>query len=159
MPRRPAWIRGRPLWALGFLALLLGPAHAVASEPGPPSKRPNIVVILADDLGYADLGAQSSLPEVRTPHLDELARDGVRFENGYASAPQCVPSRAGLLTGRYQQRFGLEENRSGPLPAEELTLAERLSKAGYRTGQVGKWQLAGDGGEDEDEEEDGGGLG
>ena len=70
-----------------------------------------------------------------------MARDGVRFTRGYVSAPQCVPSRAGVLTGRYQQRFGVEDNNKGPLPLAELTIAERLKAAGYVTGQVGKWHL------------------
>jgi arylsulfatase A-like enzyme len=70
-----------------------------------------------------------------------MARDGVRFTRGYVTAPQCVPSRAGVLTGRYQQRFGVEDNNKGPLPLAEQTIAERLKAAGYVTGQVGKWHL------------------
>lgn len=103
--------------------------------------KPNILVIYSDDHGWADLGAQGVNDEIRTPHLDQLARDGVRCTRGYVSAPQCVPSRAGVLTGRYQQRFGLEDNTQGPLPLEEVTLAERLKPAGYLSGQVGKWHL------------------
>jgi arylsulfatase A-like enzyme len=103
--------------------------------------RPNIILIYSDDHGWADLGAQGSDKDIRTPHLDALARDGVRFTRGYVTAPQCVPSRAGVLTGRYQQRFGVEDNNKGPLPLEQLTIAERLKAAGYATGQVGKWHL------------------
>jgi uncharacterized sulfatase len=102
---------------------------------------PNILVIYSDDHGWADLGVQGVDPDIRTPHLDQLAQDGVRCTRGYVSAPQCVPSRAGVLTGRYQQRFGLEDNNKGALPLAELTIAERLKSAGYVTGQVGKWHL------------------
>jgi uncharacterized sulfatase len=102
---------------------------------------PNILVIYSDDHGWADLGVQGVDPYIRTPHLDQLAKDGARCTRGYVSAPQCVPSRAGVLTGRYQQRFGLEDNNKGALPLAELTIAERLKPAGYVTGQVGKWHL------------------
>jgi arylsulfatase A-like enzyme len=103
--------------------------------------KPNIILIYSDDHGYADLAAQGVDPDIRTPHLDALARDGVRFTRGYVTAPQCVPSRAGVITGRYQQRFGVDENGKGPLPLAELTIAERLKAAGYVSGQVGKWHL------------------
>jgi arylsulfatase A-like enzyme len=103
--------------------------------------QPNILLIYSDDHGWADLGLQGVDPDIRTPNLDQLVRDGVRFERGYVSAPQCVPSRAGVITGRYQQRFGVEDNLKGPLPAGELTLAERLKAAGYLTGMSGKWHL------------------
>ena len=103
--------------------------------------KPNIILIYSDDHGYADLGVQGSVTDIRTPNLDALARDGVRFKRGYVSAPQCVPSRAGVMTGRYQQRFGVEDNTKGPLPLEELTIAERLKPAGYVSCQIGKWHL------------------
>ncbi len=103
--------------------------------------KPNILLIYSDDHGWADLGEQGVNGDIRTPNLDQLVRDGMRFSRGYVSAPQCVPSRAGVLTGRYQQRFGLEDNTMGALPLEELTIAERLKPAGYLTGQVGKWHL------------------
>ena len=103
--------------------------------------KPNIILIYSDDHGYADLGVQGSVTDIRTPNLDALARDGVRFKRGYVSAPQCVPSRAGVMTGRYQQRFGVEDNTKGPLPLAELTIAERLKPAGYVSCQVGKWHL------------------
>jgi uncharacterized sulfatase len=118
-----------------LLALLLFPLALIAAE------KPNIILIYSDDHGWADLGAQGSDQDIRTPNLDAMARDGVRFTRGYVSAPQCVPSRAGVLTGRYQQRFGVEDNNKGPLPLAELTIAERLRAAGYVTGQVGKWHL------------------
>ena len=105
------------------------------------SDKPNIILIYSDDHGWADLGVQGSVHNIRTPNLDALARDGVRFKRGYVSAPQCVPSRAGVITGRYQQRFGVEDNGKGPLPLGELTIAERLKPAGYVSCQVGKWHL------------------
>lgn len=118
-----------------LLALLLASVAAQAAD------KPNIILIYSDDHGWADLGAQGTDQDIRTPHLDAMARDGIRFTRGYVSAPQCVPSRAGVLTGRYQQRFGVEDNNKGPLPLAELTIAERLKAAGYVTGQVGKWHL------------------
>ncbi len=103
--------------------------------------KPNVLLIYSDDHGWADLALQGADPDVRTPNLDQLARDGVRFERGYVSAPQCVPSRAGVISGTYQSRFGVEDNNKGPLPLDVLTLPERLKKAGYVTGMSGKWHL------------------
>jgi arylsulfatase A-like enzyme len=116
---------------------LASPAHAA------PAPRANVILIVADDLGAADVHAQSGRPEVKTPNLDALAAGGVRFASGYVAAPQCAPSRAAILTGRYPQRFGVEENDVGSLPETETTLAERLRDAGYATGQVGKWHVEG----------------
>jgi len=117
------------------LLFLLGVA-GVAS-----AKKPNVLLIYSDDHGWADLALQGVDPDVRTPNLDQLARDGVRFSRGYVSAPQCVPSRAGVITGTHQNRFGVEDNHKGPLPLEVLTLPERLKQAGYITGMSGKWHL------------------
>jgi len=103
--------------------------------------QPNFIVIFTDDQGWADLGCQGVREDVKTPHLDALADSGVRCTAGYITAPQCSPSRAGLLTGRYQQRFGLEEIADTPMPAGERTIAERLKPAGYISGMVGKWHL------------------
>jgi arylsulfatase A-like enzyme len=113
-----------------------------------PAAHPNILLIVADDLGYGELGCQGH-NDIPTPHIDSIAKNGVRFTSGYVSCPVCSPTRAGLMTGRYQQRFGHEFN-PGPvadaadnfgLVREEKTLAERLKAAGYATGLVGKWHL------------------
>jgi arylsulfatase A-like enzyme len=109
--------------------------------------RPNIVWIVADDLGYADVGFQGS-KEIETPHLDALAASGVCFSSGYSSHPFCSPMRAGLLAGRYQHRFGYVSNVPySPhddfvgLSKKEVTVAKRLQKAGYRTMAIGKWHV------------------
>ncbi len=106
------------------------------------SDKPNIIVIFTDDHGYSDLSCQGVQQDIRTPNIDGLAAGGVRMESGYVTAPQCVPSRAGLMTGQYQNRFGVESN------GESLegfngrrTIAERLKAAGYATGMTGKWHL------------------
>lgn len=123
------------------LLTALGTACSVAAEPAATPERPNIVLIFTDDMGWGDVGLLGYHEDVRTPHLDQLARDGILFTDGYITAPQCAPSRAGLMTGRYQQRFGLEHIAFGPLPLEEVTLADRLGELGYRNGMVGKWHL------------------
>lgn len=125
------------------IVLVISLLSAPARVTGVPPARPNILVIVGDDMGYADVGTHGC-PDIPTPHLDDLARSGVRFTNGYVSGPYCSPTRAGLLTGRYQTRFGHEFNPSGPqqgLPPGETTLADRLRTAGYKTGLVGKWHL------------------
>ena len=106
------------------------------------AKQPNILVILADDLGYADLGCQGS-KEVVSPNI---AANGVRCTSGYVTAPQCCPSRAGLITGRFQNRFGFEANwppaaAKAGLPTDERTIADHMKAAGYVTGMIGKWHL------------------
>jgi arylsulfatase A-like enzyme len=110
--------------------------------------RPNFIVIYADDLGYGDLGCYGH-PMIRTPHLDRMAAEGMRFTQFYSAAEVCTPSRAALLTGRYPIRNGmchsqfrvLRNNAAGGLPREESTLAEVLKQRGYATGMVGKWHL------------------
>src|SRR5690348_11652788 len=108
--------------------------------------RPNFVLIYADDLGYGDLGCYRS-DVIRTPHLDSLAAQGVRFTQWYSSSPVCSPSRAGLLTGRYPTRSGITQiirgKRSGipGLPPSETTIASALKPLGYKTALFGKWHL------------------
>lgn len=109
---------------------------------------PNIVIIFADDLGYGDLGCYGN-PTIRTPHLDQMAAEGMRFTQFYAAASVCTPSRAALLTGRLPVRSGmcsdtrrvLFPNSAGGLPAEEITLAQALKKSEYATACIGKWHL------------------
>lgn len=111
-------------------------------------EKPNIIIFLADDLGYADVGF-NGCKDIPTPHIDSIAENGARCTDGYANHPVCSPSRAGLLSGMYQHRFGFENN-SGPedyaaanfgVPRDVPMLAERLSKAGYATCMVGKWHV------------------
>jgi arylsulfatase B len=136
-------------WLLFLLgsALLGQSASSIWAAPDEDRapRPPNIIVILADDLGYAELGCQGC-EDISTPSINSLARNGIRFTDGYVSSPYCSPSRAGIMTGRYQQRFGHEFNTPGRgrdvgLPLTETTLASRLKATGYATGIVGKWHL------------------
>ncbi len=125
-----------------MLALPLG-------AQSPASRKPNIIIFFADDLGYGDIGCFGS-PDVPTPHIDSIAAGGAKFTDGYVSCAVCSPSRAALLTGRYQHRFGHEFN-PGPaereaqinfgLPQGEKTLPQYLKPAGYRSAIIGKWHL------------------
>lgn len=108
-------------------------------------RKPDIIVILADDLGYGDTGVYGS-KLARTPNIDALAASGIRFTDGYVTNPVCAPSRAGLMTGRYQQRFGYEFNpvgrdRTGGMSPREVTIAQVMKSAGYVTAAIGKWHL------------------
>ena len=125
---------------LGLVLALVPCRTSYATIPG--TTKPNILFIVADDLGYADVGFQGC-KDIPTPNLDSLAAAGVRFTNGYVSGPYCSPTRAGLMTGRYQERFGHEFNPAGAngLPLTETTIADRFRAAGYVTGLVGKWHL------------------
>lgn len=138
-----------------FLAAFGGGLLQAAQPP-----RPNIVFILADDLGARDLGCYGN-PNIATPNLDRLAREGALFTNAYAACPVCSPTRASILTGRYPARTGVTDwipgrapHERGPivtprtateLSLEEQTIAERLKPAGYRSASIGKWHLGGDG--------------
>ena len=139
-------MNSRPLILCLILLHGCGAGKDSGGRSAPPPERTNIVLIIADDLGYADLGVQGS-PDVLSPHIDSLAANGVRFTNGYVSSPVCSPTRAGLMTGRYPQRFGHEMNPPSPmtpafgLPVGEITVAEKLKAAGYATALVGKWHL------------------
>ncbi len=131
------------LLGLAAVALLLANGQPVLAQKQ--AKKPNIVILLADDLGFADTGFHGC-KDIPTPNIDRLARQGVRFTNGYVSGPYCSPTRAGLMTGRYQNRFGHEFNPGGGkqgLPTTEVTLANLMRQLGYATGLVGKWHLGG----------------
>jgi arylsulfatase A-like enzyme len=127
--------------------LILGGGCLLAvllTRPAPASAKPNFLIFLGDDLGYGELGCQGN-PEIPTPNIDSLAKHGIRFTAGYVSGPYCSPTRAGLMTGRYQTRFGHEFN-PGPnsgngLAQSETTIAERLKTLGYATCAIGKWHL------------------
>ena len=126
---------------LGLIALL---AVAPAIRSAPSRQPPNFIIILADDLGYGDLGCYGST-NIATPRLDRMAAEGARLTDFHVTAPICSPSRASLLTGRYAQRAGLPfvlfpTERKG-LPPEEITLAELLKQRGYATACIGKWHL------------------
>lgn len=106
------------------------------------ANKPNIILIFTDDHGFTDMACQGIRDDLKTPNIDALAANGVRMTSGYVTAPQCVPSRAGLLTGRSQNRFGVESNgQSLDGFNAQQTIAERLKKAGYATGMTGKWHL------------------
>ena len=101
---------------------------------------PNIVLVMADDLGWGDTGYYGH-PYLRTPNLDQMARDGVRFDRFYAGAPVCSPTRGSVLTGRHPYRYGIKFANQGHIKKEEICLAERMRRGGYRTGHFGKWHL------------------
>jgi len=125
---------------LALVPLVLG-ATAAAGD----GRKPNVLVILCDDVGYGEFGFQGAR-DIPTPHIDSIARNGIRFTQGYVAATYCSPSRAGLMTGRYPTRFGHEFNSVGErigLAQTETTIAERLKALGYATAAVGKWHLGG----------------
>jgi arylsulfatase A-like enzyme len=136
-------MNARRIFLLLCVVSLLGFNSASAAP------KPNILVILADDLGWGELGCQGFTQQIPTPHIDSIAKNGVRFTSGYVSGPYCSPTRAGFMTGRYQNRFGHEFN-PGPettaskefgLPLTEKTIADRLKGVGYATGWFGKSHL------------------
>lgn len=119
----------------------------ISSNQEKEQKPPNLIVIMTDDMGYADVGFNGCL-DIPTPAIDRIANEGIRFTQGYVSFPVCGPSRAGFLTGRYQDRFGFTTNPSidpnnsiSGLPVEEETMAQVLRKADYKSAIVGKWHM------------------
>lgn len=132
---------------LAFVMLLV--ALGVARQAHGQTPRPNVLLIVSDDLGYADIGVYGS-KDIPTPNIDQIARSGVRFTDAYVTGPYCSPTRAGLMTGRYQQRFGHEfqpeasvrpDGAEIGLPIDQKTIANRLKAIGYRTALFGKWHL------------------
>src|SRR5438067_13756982 len=138
---------------LGLITVALGSTPLLAADV-----RPNVVLILVDDLGWTDVGSYGS-DLYRTPHIDRLARDGVRLTQAYSACTVCSPTRASILTGKYPARLHVTDWLPGrtdrpdqrllrptirqQLPLDEVTLAEALKSAGYATGHVGKWHLGG----------------
>ena len=132
---------------VAFFTLLLSTAltSALDENPRPAVQQPNVLLIYTDDQGSVDLGVYGST-DLYTPHMDALARRGLRFSQFYAPAPVCSPSRAGLLTGRYPPRAGVPGNVSSRpgtagMPTEQITIAETFRAAGYATAHIGKWHL------------------
>ena len=133
-------------WIAGMVAVWGACGFASAAESSHP--KPNVVVIFCDDLGYGDLGCFGH-PTIRTPNLDRMAAEGIKFTQFYSASPVCTPSRAALMTGRLPARSGmcsdkrrvLFPNSGGGIPAREVTFAEALKDVGYATACVGKWHL------------------
>ena len=119
-----------------LLSLGLATAFATAAAAADP---PNVVLVMADDQGWGDM-AYNGHPHLKTPHFDALAREGLRFDRFYAAAPVCSPTRGSVMTGRHPNRFGCFQW-GHPLRPQEVTIAEALKQAGYRTGHFGKWHL------------------
>ena len=131
-------MKPRCLLRLAFVCALLTPLLSSNAA------QPNIVIFYADDLGWGELGCQGFAKDIPTPHIDSLAKNGLRFTNGYVAATYCSPSRAGLMTGRYPTRFGHEFNtvaNTVGLRSDQTTIATRLKTLGYATIAVGKWHL------------------
>ena len=122
-----------------FFSLLISAALGAVSSP------PNVIVIFADDLGYGDLSCYGGAKDYPTPHIDQLAAEGLLLEDFSVASPVCSPSRAALLTGRYPKRIGVQgvffPDRADGLSPKEITLAELLKANGYHTAAVGKWHL------------------
>ncbi len=140
-----------PVMVIEFLLAACGSGSDMTGGSTVTNSRPNVVLIVTDDAGYADFGAFGD-PEMRTPNIDSIADNGIRFTQGYNAASVCSPSRAALLTGRYPQRFGHEFNiprtaQPGAniddigLPLSESTIADVMGSLGYATIAVGKWHL------------------
>lgn len=133
--------------AMAFSSVVIGTSASTFADSREATDKPNLIVIMADDLGYSDVGF-NGCKDIRTPNIDSIANNGIKFTNGYTSYSVCGPSRAGFITGRYQQRFGFERNPqyrpNDPnmgLPKSEMTIAESLSKVGYKSEIIGKWHL------------------
>jgi len=126
-----------------YIGLLVFCLQVSCSSDTSIENRPNIIVMLVDDAGYADFGFAGS-KDLKTPHIDQLANNGVVFTDAHVSASVCGPSRAGIITGRYQQRFGFECNPSDEFSGvdlDEVTIADALNQLGYKTAAIGKWHL------------------
>lgn len=141
--------RGGRLLLLALIGLLAGPADApaqiVTNAPPPRPRRPSIILIVADDLGYGDLGCYGQT-KIQTPNLDKLAAEGIRFRHAYAGSTVCAPSRAALMLGQHTGHLNIRGNaKITTLQPDEYTVAQMLKDAGYRTCLIGKWGLAEEG--------------
>ena len=116
-------------------ALFLAPCEAFAAD------KPNIIYILADDLGYGDVGCYGQ-KLLKTPRIDRLAAEGMRFAQHYSGSAMCAPTRSCLMTGQHTGHTRVRKNGHGPLFPEDLTIAEVLKSAGYQTAAIGKWASA-----------------
>ncbi len=123
------------LLVIATLAAMLPALSAAAAR-----QRPNVILCMTDDQGWGDT-AYNGNPVLKTPHLDEMARSGIRFDRFYAGAPVCSPTRGSALTGRHPYRYGIPFANSGHMLPQEITLAEALKTQGYTTGHFGKWHL------------------
>src|SRR5208283_211510 len=145
MWRKTAMTRCRSMGLAFLLSLsfiLEGQFVPVCRGEEPAPRKPNIILIVVDNLGYGDIGVHGC-QDIATPHLDSMAREGIRCTNGYTVAPSSSTARAGLMTGRYPQRWGhfTDAQEKQGLPRDHTTLPQVLDYAGYATGQVGKWHL------------------
>jgi arylsulfatase A-like enzyme len=125
-----------------LLLILMGCNQRTDDASIPGNSLPNIILLMADDLGYGDVACYGN-PVVKTPHLDDMAQNGIRFNRFYSGAPVCSPTRGSCLTGRHPYRYGIPWAGRHPLPKDEITLAEALKSIGYSTGHFGKWHLGG----------------
>jgi arylsulfatase A len=140
IPQRPRPTGIRPL-AICLLALIGWNSYATSRAAAKDPNRPHVVVILADDLGFGDVGCNNPDSKIETPNMDRIAREGLRFTDGHSPASWCTPTRYGLMTGRYPFRTSLAWNREPVIEPGRLTLPAMLRESGYRTVMVGKWHL------------------
>ena len=128
------------LKALAGSAVVVGSGYRVCAGASRKRKRPNVILCMADDLGWGDVGFNGGRI-IKTPHLDEMAADSLRFTRFYSGAPVCSPTRGSCLTGRHPYRYGIFGANSGHVRKQEVTLAEAVKTQGYATGHFGKWHL------------------
>lgn len=137
---------GSSAFCFVLMAVIVSQGYASSKPTADRAPKPNVVLFFVDDMGYGELGCYGS-KDLRTPHIDGIAKNGVRCTAGYVTAPSCSPSRAGLLSGQYQQRFGHEINPEKEfrdtfgLNRDIKTIGDRMRAAGYKTGAIGKWDL------------------
>lgn len=137
----------RNLFLTGISILLLSSVNSGCIKQ---TDKPNIIYIIADDMGYRDLGCYGN-DKIQTPHLDKMAEQGMRFTQHYAGSTVCAPSRGSLMTGMHtghayiKGNFAMQTEGNLPLPDTTVTVAEMLKRAGYHTGVIGKWGLGGPG--------------